>query len=87
MKKIHELITQETWRRSGHWDSHFPSRLDMIEWILRIYPAPNGADAYKSACVAVGQTGKGSDGSLAAWNYAPGRTFAQVIEAFRKADL
>jgi hypothetical protein len=85
--KIHEQITPETWRHYGLYDSRSPHRLDMTEWLFKLYPAPHTLGHWLKLCAAIGVSRQGPWGSLSFWQDARERTFDEVKAAFKKADL
>lgn len=85
--KIHEQIQKSTWRSRGLYDSRYPERLDALEWLCKVYPAPHTIAPWRKFCHAAGISGEGPWGSVSFWNDQPGRTFEEVLEAFRKADV
>ena len=76
MPKIWEMITEETWCKGQEIGARCS-----IMWIASKYRDENLRDARnKFRCV-------NDSESIIKWNDAPERTFAEVKEAFRKADL
>lgn len=86
-RKIHKLITRETWGK-GHFAALGTNgRLCATAWINKIYPSPGSLVPYNRMCAAVGIEGPGPGGALSNWNDLTETTFEDVLTAFREADI
>lgn len=94
--KIHEMITEETWCK-GHTArlrdgslSGDSSDLNAVAWCAVGWLSRTfnyGQQRKLAGAIGIAQDEFMVTGRLAAWNDAPSRTFAEVKEAFLKADL
>lgn len=84
--KIHEQITPVTWCKHKSHDPKNPEILDALSWLTKAYPK-DIYESWRKLVKAIGVTGYGLSDSLTAWNDDPKRTFQEVQEAFKKADL
>ncbi len=87
--KIHEQITPATWGKGIYGESGSEGRLSMTAWLDVTYHDPvKKSAAYKRLQAAVGIADlAGPERSLGAWEESPSVTFADVLTAFREADV
>ena len=86
MIKIHEMITEEIWiQKEGL--SFDGKRRCSIQHICHAYPKSATLKLKKFAHVVARGHGTTDFRAIANWNDASDRTFAEVKEAFKKADL
>lgn len=86
MKKIHELITPETWCQNNFAQYKNPGdqygvKWCALGWIHKVYRDDNPSKKESLLCNAIGIDW------LTQWNDAPERTFEDVLNGFIKADL
>ena len=98
MKKIWEQITRETWTKGNFARDRLGVSVSIrspnavkfcaVGWIKKVYQKASTEDCFLNLRHKFREAnGLPDDKSIAGWNDVPERTFEEVLEAFKKADL